>query len=140
MGHVPAIRVHSLTEARIALDAARALGRPVTLVSAAAAAGHAGPGWWRALVIAARREYPDVAMTTILDCDDSAGDALAALREGVECIAFRGRADVAAKLRDIATQAGTAFVSNHPDGLDLRGLRDQPAACRVWLRAEGDHG
>jgi hypothetical protein len=139
MGHVPAIRVHSLTEARIALDAARALGRPVTLVSAAAAAGHAGPGWWRALVIAARREYPDVAMTTILDCDDSAGDALAALREGVECIAFRGRGDVAAKLRDIATQAGTTLVGSHPDGLDLRGLRDQPAACRVWLRAEPDH-
>jgi hypothetical protein len=139
MGHVPAIRVHSLTEARIALDAARALGRPVTLVSAAAAAGHAGPGWWRALVIAARREYPDVAMTTILDCDDSAGDALAALREGVECIAFRGRGDVAAKLRDIATQAGTTLVGSHPDGLDLRGLRDQPAACRVGLRAEPDH-
>ena len=139
MGHVPAIRIHSLTEARIALDAARALGRPVTLVSAAAAAGHAGPGWWRALVIAARREYPDIAMTTILDCDDSAGDALAALREGVECIAFRGRGDVAAKLRDIATQAGTTLVGSHPDGLDLRGLRDQPAACRVWLRAEPDH-
>jgi hypothetical protein len=139
MGHVPAIRIHSLTEARIALDAARALGRPVTLVSAAAAAGHAGPGWWRALVIAARREYPDVAMTTILDCDDSAGDALAALRESVECIAFRGRGDVAAKLRDIATQAGTTLVGSHPDGLDLRGLRDQPAACRVWLRAEPDH-
>jgi hypothetical protein len=140
MAHVPAIRVHALSEARIALDVARALGRPVLLVSAIGAAGHAGAGWWRALVIAARREYPDVAMTTILDCADSAGDALASLREGVECIAFRGRPDVAAKLRDIANQAGTTLVTIHPDGLDMRGLRDKAAACRVWLRAEPDHG
>lgn len=136
MPHVPAIRVHSLREARIALAVARDLDRPVTLVSAAGAAGHAGAGWWRALVETARKEYPDVAMTTILDCGDSAGDALACLREGVERIAFRGRADVAAKLREIAAQTSTAMVDALPDGLDLRALRDKPAACRVWLRAE----
>lgn len=136
MPHQPAIRVHSLDEARVALGVARELRRPVILVSAPGAAGHGGPGWWRALVEAARREYPDVAMTTILDCDDSAGDVLASLREGVERIAFHGRADVAARLADIARQSGATIVAAAPDGLDLRGLRDRAAACRVWLRAE----
>jgi hypothetical protein len=136
MQQPPAIRVHSLREARIALDVAREFARPVILVSAAGAAGHAGAGWWRALVATARKEYPDVAMTTILDCDDSAGDALACLREGVERIAFRGRADVAARLRDVAIQCGCDLVDTLPAGLDLRDLRDQAAACRVWLRAE----
>ena len=132
----PAIRIHSLAEARIALGVARALDRPVTLVSARGAAGHAGPGWWRALVAIARAEYPEIAMITILDCDDCAGDALASLREGVECICFRGRADVTAKLRAIATQLGSELTSELPLGLDLRDLRDPQLACMVWLREE----
>jgi hypothetical protein len=135
----PAIRIHSLDEARVALGVARALARPVLLVSAPSAARHGGPGWWRALIEAARAEYPDVALTTLLDCDDSAGDAMACLREGVERIRFRGRADVAAKLRDMASQSGTAIEDDLPRGLDLRALRDPAAACRVWLREES-HG
>ena len=75
-------------------------------------------------------------MTTILDCDDSAGDALACLRAGVERISFRGRPDVAVRLRDIAAQSGSAVIDTLPSGLDLRGMRDKPAACQVWLRAE----
>ena len=137
----PPVRIHSLAEARIALTEARALGRPVTLVSARGAAGHAGAGWWRALVLAARAEYPDVTMFTILDCDDSAGDALACLREGVERICFKGRADIAARLAEMAAQRGSEIVADLPNGLDLRPLRDKASACRVWLRAEGPfHG
>ncbi len=132
----PAIRIHSLAEARVALEAARSLGRPVTLVSARGAAGHAGPGWWRALIAIARTEFPDVALSTLLDCDDCAGDAMASLREGVERICFRGREDVAAKLRAIAAQAGAEVTSELPLGLDLRGLRDPRLACIVWLREE----
>lgn len=135
----PAIRIHSLDEARVALTAARALGRPVLLVSAPSAARHGGPGWWRNLVEAARAEYPEVEVTTLLDCDDSAGDAMACLREGVERICFRGRADVAAKLRDMAATRGTRIEDELPRGLDLRALRDPAAACRVWLR-EDPHG
>ena len=136
----PAIRIHSLAEARIALDVARALGRPVTLTSARGGAGHAGPGWWRALVAILRAEYPEVAMITILDCDDCAGDALASLREGVERICFRGRADVAAKLSAIAAQLGAEVATELPLGLDLRDLRDPHLACTVWLRKEKIHG
>jgi hypothetical protein len=132
----PAIRIHSLDEARIALDAARALARPVLLVSAPSAARHGGAGWWRALVEAARAEYPDVALSTLLDCDDSPGDAMACLREGVERIRFRGRPDIAAKLRDMAAQCATGVEEELPRGLDLRALRDPAAACRVWLREE----
>lgn len=137
---VPAIRIHSLDEARIALDVARALGRPVALVSAPMAAGHAGPGWWRALVETARSEYPDVAMTTLLDCGDAAGDAMASLREGVERVCYSGRADVRDKLGAIAGALGAGVVAAMPLGLDLRGLRDPRLACRVWLRAEKVRG
>ncbi|MFZ9635481.1 MAG: hypothetical protein ACO3EK_16815 [Alphaproteobacteria bacterium] len=79
-------------------------------------------------------------MTAILDCGDSAGDAMEALREGVRLVAFRGRPDVARKLRAIAAQRGAAVAAAPPAGLDLRALRDRRAACVVWLRAEAADG
>lgn len=75
----PAVVVRGLAEARAAL----APGRPVTLLSAPGAALHAGCGWWRALVLAAREAHPDVPCLDILDCADATGMALAALRIGV---------------------------------------------------------
>ena len=75
----PAVTVHGLS------DAIRAVadGRPVTLLSAPGAASHAGCGWWKALVDAARAAHPDVPCLDILDCADATGMALAALRIGV---------------------------------------------------------
>jgi len=65
----PAVLIHGLGDAVAAL----AKGAPVTLVSAPAAALYAGCGWWRALVEAARAEYPDVPCLDILDCADATG-------------------------------------------------------------------
>jgi hypothetical protein len=75
----PAIVVHGLADARAAL----ARGRPVTLVSAPGAGLYAGCLWWRALIARVGDEYPDVPMIDVLDCADSTGQALAALRVGV---------------------------------------------------------
>jgi hypothetical protein len=75
----PAVVVHSLAEARAAL----AGGGVVTLISAPGAALSAGCGWWRALIEAARAAFPDTECIDILDCADGTGQALAALRIGV---------------------------------------------------------
>jgi len=79
----PAVIVHGLGDALAALAGARAKGAGVTLVSAPGAALYAGCGWWRALVEAARAEYPDVPCVDILDCADGTGQALAAIRIGL---------------------------------------------------------
>jgi len=79
-GSLPtAVVVHSLAEARAAL----AGGEAVTLLSPPGAAVYAGCGWWRALIEAARAEFPDTDCVDILDCADGTGQALAALRIGV---------------------------------------------------------
>ena len=75
----PAVIVHGLAEAKAAL----APGLPVTLVSPPGAALYAGCGWWRALVAAAWAAHPGVPFLDILDCADGTGQALAALRIGV---------------------------------------------------------
>jgi len=106
--------VHSLAHAVAAFTAAAEAGRPVLLLSAPGAALYAGPGWWRAMVEAARAAAPAAHCTAILDCGDDAGAAQGAIRAGVEAIVFTGRADVAARLADIAGQRGIEMVTVRP--------------------------
>ncbi len=129
----PAVRIHGIEEARIPLAVARHLGVPMTLVSAPGAAGHAGAGWWTALVAILREEYPDVAFVAVLDCGQAPGQVLAAIRAGCADIAFNGPDDVTARLDDIAAQAGSRL--HRPIGrvLDLRGIRRSRDAVTAWL-------
>lgn len=119
----PVFVVHSLAHAVAALTAAAKSGRPVIVLSAPGAALYAGPGWWRGLIEAARAAAPTARCTAILDCADNAGAAQGAIRAGVEAIVFTGRADVAARLADIAGQRGIEMVTERPAAvLDLAEL------------------
>jgi hypothetical protein len=79
----PAVVIYGLAGAVAALERARDAGLGVTLLSAPGAALHAGCGWWKALIEAARAAFPDTPCIDILDCADGSGHALAALRIGV---------------------------------------------------------
>ncbi|MEI6985229.1 MAG: hypothetical protein WCK65_03800 [Rhodospirillaceae bacterium] len=133
---VRTICVQSLHDARAALTAAAALGCPVTLISAPAAAAHGGCGWFRAMIAAAAVERPEITVTAVLDCADLPGLVLAGVRAGVDHLRFSGRKVVAARLSAIAGAAGVrlydadAFAGPQ---LDLRGVGDPVAACRAWL-------
>jgi hypothetical protein len=128
------IIVHSLVHARAALAAARALEVPVTLASAAAAGGYAGPLWFKSLVDAARADFPEVAVTAVLDCGGEAGTTLAAFRHGLRHVRFSGNEAALAPLRDIARQLGAEIETGAaPDALDLLDERDPEAAARDYL-------
>lgn len=98
----PAVVIHGLAEAR----AAMAQGRPVTLLSAPGAARYAGCGWWLALVRQARESRPDVPCMDILDCADATGQALAALRIGLNRLVLWPEAPGRAAAAAIAEAAG----------------------------------
>jgi hypothetical protein len=115
----PVIIIHFLAHAVAALSAAVA-GRPVTLASAPDAGIYAGPGWFGALIAAARDAVPAAQSTTLIDCGDDAGAAQAAIRAGIEGVIFTGRADVAERLADIARQRGVRLLTKRPAAaLDL---------------------
>ena len=79
-----------------------------------------GPGWFKALVAAAREAVPDARCSSLLDCGYNVGAALAAIRAEVEGVIFTGRPDVAHRLADIARQHGVRFETKRPvDALDL---------------------
>jgi hypothetical protein len=129
------IIIHSLAQARAALAAASELAAPVTLESARAAGGYAGPGWWRALIDAARVAHPAADATAVLDCGEEPGTALAALRAGVPRIRFTGAPEMRARLAAIAAQLGAAVegAAAEETVLDLLDARDPLALSRRFL-------
>lgn len=130
-----AVIIHSLDHALAALGVAQRLKVPLTLLSAPGGAAYLGPGLFHAMAEAARREFPGVPFTAVLDCGPRAGDALAALRQGVKSVRFTGRAEVAAKLAAIAAQLKAEVVVNTLDALDLFGVKDVERCLASWLAA-----
>ena len=114
------IVIHSLAHAVAALTAAARADRPIVLASAPDAGSYVGPGWFGALVVAAREAVPGARFSALLDCGDDVGAALAAIRSEIEGVVFTGRADVARRLADIAAQHGVRFETESPTvALDL---------------------
>ena len=108
------IIIHSLAHAVAALSAAADAGRPIVLASPPDAGIYAGPGWFREVMGAARPAVPEARSTALLDCGEDAGAAMAAIRAGVEAIVFTGPAELAARLADIAAQAGVRLLTERP--------------------------
>lgn len=102
------------------MQEAAAADRAVVLLSAADAGIHAGAGWFKAVIDAARAAAPTAGFSAILDCGDDAGAAQAALRAGIATVVFTGRTDVAERLAAIAAATGARVLSTRPAAdLDL---------------------
>jgi hypothetical protein len=101
------------------LEAARAVGRTLTLITPRAAAETYGAGYLGALQDRADLEFPDVAFTLVVDCGEAAGYAMACLRAGVRTVSLQGAPEVVAKVADIARQKGAAVAERPAQALDL---------------------
>jgi hypothetical protein len=116
----PVIVIHSLAQAVAALTAAVKVGRPIVVISPPGAGSYVGPGWFREVIAAARETVSGARCSALLDCGDDVGAALAAIRSEIEGVVFIGRADVARRLADIASQHGLRFLTARPaPALDL---------------------
>jgi hypothetical protein len=133
-GYAPAacFTIHGLAHLRAALAAGAATGRPIVALSAVGASGFAGAGWFASLVEQGRREFPDVALTAMLDCADRGGDVPAALKLGLRHLIFTGHADAAVRLGDIAAQYGATIVAARPPSRDLIDAADPVYAARKY--------
>ena len=129
-----AVTIYGLDEAVVAAKASFAVNVPIYLLSARAAAGYAGPAWFRALFIETKKRVPKADIDGILDCGNFSGHAAAALREGLKLIVYDGPAYLA--VNDIAGQLGAIILRERPQSLDSRiadieGPLDE--IIRAWL-------
>jgi hypothetical protein len=114
-----AVTVHHRAQAEAAL-ALEGPGLEVVLVSAPGAARYAGVGFLEALGRLVGREL-------VVDCGEDAGLVLAGLRTGLRRLVFTGRADLLARLRDIAGQLGGEVADARPRPCLELAPEDDPA-------------
>ncbi|MBT4689465.1 MAG: hypothetical protein HOK21_06705 [Rhodospirillaceae bacterium] len=107
---------HNLQQAECAL--AVAAGRPLTLLTAPWAGSYGGPGFYLAIVEAARQRYPQTDVQAILDCGDAAAVAQMALALGWRNLVLRGKASVREKITQIAESYGAEVLSRPPKAFD----------------------
>ena len=131
-----AIVVHDLSQAIAALEAASALGRPVTLWSAQGAAIYAGAGWFAAVERRARAAVPKARAKFILDCAKRADLTQEAFRAGIKGACFAGSASVAARLADVAGKRRAKLYRRRPKALDLLREKEPAVACRRYLSGD----
>jgi hypothetical protein len=109
--------VANLSEARAALDAARASGGPegasIALASPPDAAIRYGVLYYARLSEQLAAEYPELEPLIAVDCGDRADLAHDAMRLGLKSIVFRGDPRTAEKLADIAGTLA-AKIESHP--------------------------
>jgi len=134
-----AIVVHGIAHGRAALAASLQVGAAVTMLSAPGAAAAAGVGWFEALVRQLRREFPEASWTAVLDCADRADLVQAAFRQGLGEVCYRGAAETAERLADLAGQYGGRLHRARGEALELEGAADPRAACLAWLGAAPPH-
>jgi hypothetical protein len=127
-----------LSQAKAAVSAAVLHESAVTLLSAPAAAGYAGVGWFAALIRAAADSQPVAEVSGILDCGSRADLVQAAFRQGLTQVVFRGDARLLRPLRDIARQRSATILRRRPAAFDLRHLAEPETACRDWFAQGAD--
>jgi fructose/tagatose bisphosphate aldolase len=130
----PCITVHDLEQAVAALTAAAALEKPVTLISAPAAAATVGGAWFAHMMGEARALVPAAQAFTVFDCHHHGGRAMAALRYGFDAIIFSGSHATLLKLADMGEDLGVTLMDHYPKSLDLAGRADPEQAAREYLK------
>lgn len=119
----PCVVVHGLADMRLALSASR----PITLLSAPGAAIFAGAGWWRALMILAKQDHT-IEFYDVLDCADSPGQAMAAIRAGQRRLVLDPACPAFARV----AATGALVLPERPPALDLA-HRGAPRQLDAWL-------
>ena len=127
------IVVHHFDHAHIALAVAGDLGVPVLLVSPLGFAGYAGPLYFLEMCASASACVPGADFAAVLDCGNAAGDALAALRAGIDTVAFGGPEIQFDRLANFAEKRGARVVRRPSDTLDLADFENPRAALAAWL-------
>lgn len=129
----PAVMIHSLPEARLALAAAQDAGLPSLLLLSAPSAGcFMGPAWWRALVTLASSETAGLAVLDLLDCGAAAGRAMEALRIGQHALVLSPACPQRAAVLERARPLRAIVRSERPPALDL-GARDAGRILEAWV-------
>lgn len=136
----PCVRIDGAAAGQLVLELAA--GRPVILTSSPGIAGLAGAGWWAALGEGLQQAAPGAPFLLLLDAADQTGQVLAALRAGVQAIAFAPPAampdDGIGRLLGLAAAHGATLYQRPAHAVEPCWIRNRDASLRQWLGQQLD--
>ncbi len=83
-----------------------AQGEEITLVTPISCSSYLGVSYFLSFNNKIKKIYPSYPFKFFLDCDDNAGEALAAIRSGVKYVLFTGKATSKKRLKSLADKMG----------------------------------
>ena len=104
------IIIHTLDQAKQALEVAEKSGAEITLQTTPDAVFYAGSKYLLGMFRQAQEAYPNVKATFILDAGDAGAEAIAAMQDGHKNIKSSAKPEIRAKLKSIAAQYGVNFI------------------------------
>ncbi len=104
------IIIHTLDQAKQALEGAEKSGAEITLQSAPDAIFYAGSKYLLNMFRQAQEAYPHVKAMFILDTGDARAEVISAIQDGHKNIKSSAKPEIRAKLKSIAEQNGVNFI------------------------------
>lgn len=133
-----AVVVHGAAQAVAAARVAASASHDLTLISGPGGVRSVGPGWFAAVIEAARAAAPEIRIDGVLRCDDAPGLALGALRSGIAKVALDANQSAFERVAAIANslQCEVVIVDDW-ELLDLANVSDAEVSETVgdWLEA-----
>jgi hypothetical protein len=127
--------IHSQEQAFAALDISAGLAQTAILLeSPPGVVLRQGIGWFQAIEAACRQRHPAAKCAFLIDCDDAAGLALAALRLGFLRLRVRLDGRALQAVRDVADQLGATLETATAPALDLGPVSHLKAAISTYLQ------
>ena len=106
------IIIHTLEQAKAALEEADKSGKNIVLQTAPDAIFYAGSLYLLTMFRQAQEAYPQVKATFILDSGDAGAEVIAAIQDGHKNIKSSAKPEIRAKLKAIAAGHGVNFIEN----------------------------
>lgn len=130
--------VHNLADAKRALEIASKAGTDVTLLSSPSAAFLLGPRVFNEMISAALHDVDcsEISVDAVIDCGDSPGPALRAIKQGSKHILCAAPEDVIAKIKDIADASGVRVSTAPGPALDLGKCELDDRQLAIWIKTE----
>lgn len=127
--------VHNLSDAERALEIAVQAGTDVTLMSAPSAASLLGPRVFNEMIAAAMSKIKcdGIKIDAAIDCGDTAGPALRAIKEGCQHIVSNAPSEVITKISQIATASETRVTTGQISALDLGSSQLTDEQLLTWV-------
>lgn len=127
--------VHNLSDAKRALEIAVQAETDVTLLSAPSAASLLGPRIFNEMIATAMSEIEcdGIKVDAAIDCGDTPGPALRAIKEGCQHIVSNAPSDAIAKISQIATASNTQVTTGQIPALDLGSSKLTDGQLLTWV-------